>query len=274
MNLLINFNGNLIDPKIPVALASNRSLRYGDGLFETMFWDGYQIKNLHFHLDRLFQGLDILHFDLTGGFSRVFISEEIKKLCINNSRAVNARVRLNVFREDGVALFPLQNKPGFIIESSIFPEPNLMPLRITFYEGEKKYPGILSNQKTNNYLLNILSLQHAKEKGFDDAIILNSRGNICEASTSNVFLFQKGVLFTPALSQGCVAGTKRREMLETLPGLGFQVEETIITREMVFESEEVFLTNAIAGIRPVICIDSTYFTRELTGTLERLLKVR
>ena len=62
-------------------------------------------------------------------------------------------------------------------------------------------------------------------------------------------------------------------MLETLPGLGFQVEETIITREMVFESEEVFLTNAIAGIRPVICIDSTYFTRELTGTLERLLKV-
>ena len=70
MNLLINFNGNLIDPKIPVALASNRSLRYGDGLFETMFWDGYQIKNLHFHLDRLFQGLDILHFDLTGGFSR------------------------------------------------------------------------------------------------------------------------------------------------------------------------------------------------------------
>ena len=273
MNQLINFNGNLIDPNIPVALASNRSLRYGDGLFETMYWDGHQIRNLHFHLDRLFQGLEILQFDLTGGFSRLFISEEIEKLCINNSRDVKAKLRLNVFREDGAALFPIQNKPGFIIESSIFPEPNPLPLRITFYEGEKKYPGVLSNQKTNNYLLNILALQHAKEKGFDDALILNSRGNICEASTSNVFLFQKGVLFTPALSQGCVAGTKRREMLEILPGLGFQVEETIITREMVFESEEVFLTNAIGGIRPAICIDNTYFTRNLTGTLERILKV-
>jgi branched-chain amino acid aminotransferase len=273
MNQVINFNGNLIDPKIPVALASNRSLRYGDGLFETMIWDGHQIKNLHFHLDRLFQGLDILQFDLTGGFSRIFISEAIEKLCITNSRAVKAKVRLNVFREDGAALFPIQNKPGFIIESSVFPEPNPLPLRITFYEGEKKFPGILSNQKTNNYLLNILALQHAKEKGFDDAIILNSRGNICEASTSNIFLFQKGVLFTPALSQGCVAGTKRREMLEILPGLGFQVEETIITREMIFESEEVFLTNAIGGIRPSICIDNTYYTRELSGTLEKLLNV-
>ena len=273
MNLLINFNGNLIDPQIPVVLASNRSLRYGDGLFETMFWDGLQIKNLHFHLDRLFQGLEILQFDLSDGFSRIFISEEIEKLCINNSRDVKARVRLNVFREDGVFLLPLQNKPVFIIETSLFPEPSPMPLRITFYEGEKKYPGMLSNQKTNNYLLNILAVQHAKEKGFDDALLLNSRGNICEASTSNVFLFQKGVLFTPALSQGCVAGTKRREMLEILPGLGFQVEETIITRDMVFESEEVFLTNAIRGIRPVICIDNTYYTRELTGTLEKLLNV-
>jgi branched-chain amino acid aminotransferase len=272
LNQLINFNGTLIDPQIPVATVFNRSLRYGDGLFETMYWDGLQVQNLDFHLDRLFQGLMILHFDLSSGFSRKFISEEITRLCQNNAPSIQARVRLNVFREDGSVLMPSGNRPVFIIESSVFPEENLAPQRLTIFKAELKSTGILGNLKTNNYLLNMLAIQYAGENGFDDALILNTRGNICEASSSNIFMVQKGILFTPALSQGCVAGTKRRELLEILPTLGFQIEETIISKDMVFEMEEIFLTNAIRGIRPVICIDNTYYSRELTGILIRLLK--
>jgi branched-chain amino acid aminotransferase len=260
----------MTDPETRIATAFNRSLRYGDGLFETMYWDGQQIQNLSFHLDRLFQGLKILQFDLTGSFTREFISEEIKKLCEQNALSVRARVRLNVFREDGSTLTPVSNKPDFIIESTDFPEANPTPLRLTLFEGEKKFPGILSNLKTNNYLLNLIAIQYAKENGFDDAVFMNSRGNICEASSSNIFMIQKGVLFTPALNQGCVAGTKRRELLEKLPVLGFQIEETIVTKDMIFEMEEVFLTNAIRGIMPVICIDNTYFSRELTNKLVKL----
>jgi branched-chain amino acid aminotransferase len=271
-NLRVNFNGNLIDPQTPIATAANRSLRFGDGVFETMYWDGQKIENLDFHFDRLFKGLMILQFDLSDGFTKEFLSEEIKKLCENNSAYVRARVRLNIFREDGAVLLPVGNKPVFVIETAAYPEENLTPLRLTIYKGEMKSTGVLSNLKTNNYLLNILAIQFAKDNGFDDAIILNSRGNICEASSSNLFMVQKGVLFTPALSQGCVAGTKRRELLDILPSLGFQVEETIITKEMIFEVEEIFLTNAIRPIRPVICIDNTYYSRELTGMLVRLLK--
>ncbi|MDP9042616.1 MAG: aminotransferase class IV [Bacteroidota bacterium] len=270
-NLSINFNGHLVDPATPVATAFNRSLRYGDGLFETMYWDGRLVKNLEFHLDRLFRGLTILLFDLSDGFSRTFISQEILKLCEKNSPAIQARIRLNVFREDGQILLPEKNKPVFIIESSNIPEEGQAPLRLTVFKGDTKSTGVLSNLKTNNYLLNTVAIQFAKDSGFDDALILNSRGNICEASSSNIFMIQKGILFTPALTQGCVAGTKRRELLEILPGLGFQVEETIISKEMVFEMEEIFLTNAIRSVRPVICIDNTYYSRELTGILVRLL---
>jgi branched-chain amino acid aminotransferase len=272
LNLRINYNGNLIDPQTAIATAANRSLRFGDGIFETMFWDGQKVVNLDFHFDRLFKGLAVLQFDLSNGFSKEFLSEEIRKLCENNSATVGARVRLNIFREDGILLLPAGNRPVFVIETADYPEENLTPLRLTIYKGEMKSTGVLSNLKTNNYLLNTLAIQHAKENGFDDAIILNSRGNICEASSSNLFMVQKGVLFTPALSQGCVAGTKRRELLEILPSLGFQVEETIITRDMIFEMEEIFLTNAIRPIRPVICIDNTYYSRELTAMLIRLLK--
>lgn len=269
---LLNFNGNLMNPQTRLATASNRSLRFGDGLFETMYWDGLQIQNLPFHLDRLFQGLSILQFDLSGGFTSEFITGEINRLCENNTHAGIARVRLNVFREDGSVLLPAGNKPVFIIETFALREENTGPLRLTIFKSDTKSTGILSNLKTNNYLLNILSVQHAKKNGFDDALILNQRGNICEASSSNLFMVQKGILFTPALTQGCVAGTKRRELLEKLPSLGFQIEETIITKDMVFEMEEIFLTNAIRGIMPVICIDNTYYSRELTGILSRILK--
>jgi branched-chain amino acid aminotransferase len=237
-----------------------------------MLWDGKRIVNLDFHLDRLFGGLQVLQFDLSAGFDRNFISHEIKRLAESNAMSMPARIRLNVFREDGSALMPVANKPVFIIESSNLSEANPNPLRLTIFKGENKSTGILCNLKTNNYLLNIVAAQFAKANGYDDALILNQRGNICEASSSNIFLMQKGVLFTPALSQGCVAGTKRRELLEKLPDLGFQVEETIITKEMVHETEEVFLTNAIRGIMPVICIDSTYYARERTTTLIEQVK--
>jgi len=272
LSTYINYNGSFRDPNLPIATTYNRSLRYGDGLFETMLWDGYRIQNQVFHLDRLFGGLKILQFDLSSGFSRSFISQEIQRLCEQNSPGIESRVRLNVFREDGPFLLPMQNKPLFVIETSPLIDQNPNPLRLSLYKAETKPTGILGNLKTNNYLLNILALQYAKGNGYDDALILNSRGNICEASSSNLFMIQKGILFTPALTQGCVAGTKRRELLERLPGLGFQIEETIITKEMIYEMEEVFLTNAIQEIRPVICIDHTYYTRELTMTLSRILK--
>jgi branched-chain amino acid aminotransferase len=271
LNLSVNFNGKLIDPQIPVATAFNRSLRFGDGLFETLYWDGRRIQNPDFHLDRLFQGLQILQFDLSAGFTRKFIAEEINRLCENNAPSTKARIRLNVFREDGSGLLPVKNKPAFIIESTDLPEQNGTPLRLTIYNAEKKSTGLLSNLKTNNYLLNILAIQYADKNGFDDALILNSQESCCEASSSNLFMVQRGIIFTPALSEGCVAGTKRRELLETLPSLGFQVEEAIIKPEMLPEMEEVFLTNAIRGIRPVACVDNKTYQHELTGIIMRLL---
>ena len=98
LNFRVNYNGNLIDPQTPIATAANRSSRFGDGVFETMYWDGQKIVNLDFHFDRLFKGLTILQFDLSDGFTKEFLSVEIKKLCESNSSSVPARVRLNIFQ--------------------------------------------------------------------------------------------------------------------------------------------------------------------------------
>ncbi len=84
-------------------------------------------------------------------------------------------------------------------------------------------------------------------------------------------MVQKGILYTPALSEGCVAGVKRRELVGNLPSLGFRVEEAMISPESLPEMEEVFLTNAIRGIRPVACIDDKRYRSELTVILMRLM---
>ena len=271
MIIRINFNGRLTLPETLLATVYNRSLRYGDGLFETMYWDGFQIRNDEFHLDRLFQGLQFLQFDLTAGFTRSYIFEEIKRLCVNNASAIRARVRLNVYREDGEVLRPEENKPVFIIESAPLPDDDEKPLRLTVYQKEKKFAGQMSNLKTNNYLLNILALQYAVQNGFDESLILNHRGDLCEAVSSNLVMMQRGILLMPALTEGCVAGTKRRELLETLPSLGYEIKETIISPAMLPDMEEIFLTNAIRGIRPVSEIDGHGFSSDRTRLLMRIM---
>ncbi|MEJ0080406.1 MAG: hypothetical protein WDM78_05505 [Puia sp.] len=85
--------------------------------------------------------MTILQFDLSDGFTKEFLSAEIIKLCESNSASVRARVRLNIFREDGPVLLPVSNKPVFIIESAAYPEENLTPHRLTIYKGETKSTG-------------------------------------------------------------------------------------------------------------------------------------
>ena len=254
-----------------MASAFNRSLRYGDGLFESMFWDGDELKFENFHFDRLFHGLDILRFDLSDGFNRKFISDEVRKLCLVNAKDQKVRVRLNVFRQDSVALNTTNNKPVFIVETAGLPDYDSQPIKISVFNGEKKSTGILSNLKTNNYLLNIIALQFANSSGFDDALILNSQHHCCETSSSNIFMISDGIIFTPALSEGCVAGTKRRYLLEKLPAIGYTIKETEVSLDMLKTMDEIFLTNAIRQIRSVSRIDEQQFTCSLTEKMIRSL---
>lgn len=250
MNQFINFNGNLLDEANPVVKASNRSLRYGDGLFESMRWENDRIFLGDYHFERLFQGLDILQMERPPGFTADYLFTQIRELCKKNGRET-ARIRLNVFREESPALFPVNNRAQFIIEMADLPGSGPEPLRLTVYPGEKKSTGILSNIKTNNHLIYIMAAKYAQQNGFDDALILNARNGICEATSSNVFFISGRSVFTPPLTEGCVAGVMRRHLLQQLPLLGFTVQETPVSLEMVYEMDEVFLTNAIRGIQSV-----------------------
>ena len=124
-------------------------------------------------------------------------------------------------------------------------------LVIDIYPDARKSCNVFSNLKSANFLPYTMAALYAKENKLNDCLLLNNSGNIADATTANLFIIKDGMITTPALSEGCVNGVMRRHLLERLKmeNRSFKIRESIITIDNLLHAEEVFLTNAIKGIR-------------------------
>src|SRR6185312_12065702 len=115
--LFFIYNNKFYSSGTPVISSENRSLRYGDGLFETMKMLNGKIINSQFHFERLFNGLSLLQFEIPKNFTTQFLQKKIDGLVAKNKHTDIARIRLMLFRSDG-GLFDAKGlKPNYIIES-------------------------------------------------------------------------------------------------------------------------------------------------------------
>jgi branched-chain amino acid aminotransferase len=110
----------------------------------------------------------------------------------------------------------------------------------------------LSNFKTSNALLYVMAGLFKKQNSLDDAFILNNNGFLCESISSNVFIIYDKQIYTPALTEGCVAGVMRSVVLEIAKNNDVPLIEAQINPEVLKEAEEVFVTNATTGIQWVM----------------------
>lgn len=109
----------------------------------------------------------------------------------------------------------------------------------------------LAGVKATAYVEHLLALEEARSRSFDEAILLNERGEVVEATAANLFWARDGELFTPALATGCVAGVTRRFVLAAAARRRIRVTETGFPLSAVGEADEVFLTNSGWGLVPV-----------------------
>ncbi|MDP4284134.1 MAG: aminotransferase class IV [Bacteroidota bacterium] len=250
--LFFIYNDQFFISGTPVISAGNRSLRYGDGLFETMRLYNGQIRNVDFHFERLFKGLSDLQFEIKKSFSAEFLIKKIDALLKKNRHEENARIRLMVFRGDG-GIFDLQNNsPHYIIETWSLPgkiELNTNGLDIDVFPASRKSCDQFSSLKTNNYLPYAMAGLFAKKNKLNDAILLNTRERVCESAIANIFIIQDENIFTPPLSEGCVAGIMRRCLLEQKVFKQFHISEKELSVEEVLNADECFLTNSIHPVR-------------------------
>jgi branched-chain amino acid aminotransferase len=246
------YNDKFYPADTPVISSGNRSLRYGDGLFETMKLIDGRIINKDFHFERLCKGLGLLQFELPKNFNAAFLEDKIISLIKKNNHSASARVRLMIFRGDGGIFDPGNLLPNYIIES--WPLPGEMQfnengLIIDVFPGAKKSCDSFSNLKSNNYLPYVMAGLYAKKNKLNDCIVLNSFERICDSAIANIFIVEKGKIFTPPLSEGCVAGVMRRWLLEKFDLKKYKISERILSVNDILNADEFFLTNSIYYLR-------------------------
>lgn len=249
---LVCLNGKFISAEKPVLRFSNRGFRYGDALFETMKMINGRIPLWQYHVERLFAGLQILKFKVPQSLTKEKLKEDIIYLSANNKCEKLARIRLTVFRGNG-NLNDEDIFSQYLIEISPADDPvnhlNDQGMRIDIFPEAMKSCDKFSNLKSANYLPFVMAALHAKENGWDDCLILNTHERICESTIANIFWIKGDIIYTPPLSEGCVAGVMRKFLLERLKDKRYKVQERILTSEDLSDADEIFLTNAIYNIR-------------------------
>ena len=278
MNALryVNINGKLTDnATIP---ADNSAFRYGVGIFETMLTINVAIRLWQYHWERLSSGLPVIGLIAPTLFTADYMQEQILRTVHKNKPGALCRVRLQLFGGSGGIFGPDDNKPHFIIECySLTPdilELNTNGLVIGIADELRKSADALANLKSANALIYAAAARQAKTNKWNDALICNTNGNVIESAIANIFWIKDGAIHTPPLSDGCVAGVMRRHLLTALP----DITQQPLTADELLTADEVFLTNAIKGIRWVGTIDSAAYhnnrTRQLYAAIRNSLELQ
>jgi branched-chain amino acid aminotransferase len=257
--MFLNFNGEVREEGAALFRADNRGLRYGDGLFETMLVREGKIRLGQYHLERLSIGMRLLRLGFPAPFSLDILEKQIVDLCESNALAGAAvRARLTVVRAGSGLYNRLDSEAWYCIETA--------PATSTAWRKDGLVLGVFpdgrrvcdaySGIKSNNYQLSTLAGMFATEKGFDDCLLLNGAGRAAETAIANIWWVNGDRIYTPPLSEGCVAGVMRRFLLGALPAAGYIVQEQPIGPAEWSAADEVFISNAIQGVQ---------WVRELAG---------
>jgi branched-subunit amino acid aminotransferase/4-amino-4-deoxychorismate lyase len=270
-------NNHFYETERALFTPENRAFRYGDGLFETirchktipLFFDA--------HYDRLVRGMSVMKMAVAGLPPLKTLKEQIERLIVRNRIFNDARVRLSVFRRDGGLYSPQTNSPAWLLEATPLKDKgfhlNEEGFRIGHFNEFPKVWNLASSFKTLSATPSILAGIHKNENHWDDCLIENQDRKIIEGISSNLFWTKERKLFTPATSSGCVDGVMRKQILRLARQSQIQVVETPgASKVELLNAEEIFLTNAINGIRWVVAFENKRYYNRLPKELTRKLK--
>lgn len=267
---MINFNGNIAQEEN--ILTQNRAFLYGDGVFETVKIINNKILFLEDHYFRLMASMRVVRMEIPMNFTMEYFEEQILNLVQQKNIASSARARITVFRNDGGLYLPKTNEVSFLIHATPL-DNTLYALNTAEYEVDlfKDFyvtKQLLSSIKTTNKMINVTGSIFAHENGLANCILLNDTKNVVEALQGNLFMVSGKKLITPPISEGCLNGIMRKQILALAKKVeGIEVVEEIISPFDLQKADELFLTNVITGIQPI----SKYRKKEFTSNLAHLL---
>ena len=278
MPLKVYINGQLFDKENATISVYDHGLLYGDGVFEGMRSYGGKVFRLKEHLDRLWNSAKTIWLDIP-------MSRDDMAKAVNDTLAANqikdGYIRLVVTRGAGtLGLDPNRcSHPQVIVitdKIELYPEDFYRNgLEIVTASTMRNHPGALNPRiKSLNYLNNILAKIEGLKAGCIEALMLNHKGEVAEATGDNIFLVRGGALQTPPLDAGILEGITRDAVIELARGAGIEVHEMPLTRHDVYIADECFLTGSAAEVIPVVKIDSRTIGAGKPGPITRDLIAR
>lgn len=268
---MINFNGNVIAQDDNI-LTQNRAFLYGDGVFETVKIVNNKILFLEDHYFRLMASMRVVRMEIPMNFTMEYFEEQILKVVKENKFSASARARITVFRNNGGLYLPKTNEVSFLIhaiplESASYGL-NTGHYEVDLYKDFYVVKQLLSSIKTTNKMINITGSIFAHENGLENCILLNDTKNVVEFLQGNLFMVVGKKLITPPVSEGCLNGVMRKQILALAKKIeGIEVVEEIISPFDLQKADELFLTNVITGIQPI----TKYRKKEFKNNMANLL---
>ncbi len=250
---LVWHDGQILPPEDARCSCLDRGRLYGDGLFETMHAYSGKVFRLDAHLARLTAGAEQLYLQLP------MATEELQRAIqktLKESELASAYIRLTVTRGVGGSPSQLDASTASV---TVWVRPfSGYPLELyqkgmsaVLAEARSNEHSPLSGLKTLNYLDNLLARAEAQRAGAGEAILLNTSGQLAEASASNLFIVEGGRVLTPPIEAGILPGITRACVLELCAAEGMPFTERSLEVDQLREAAEAFLTGSIMEIMPL-----------------------
>lgn len=272
----VNLNGQVMEGERATISVFDRGFLYGDSVYEvTQTLDGVPFM-LEDHLDRLAQSASKIGLQL--GWSRHDLKIELART-LAPLKTPQAYIRYIVTRGEGeIGLDPkLATRPNLVIiakELKAYPAEWYQKGVHVIVAGTRRNPteSIDPNVKSGNYLNNVMAYAEATRLGAFDAIMLNHRDEVTEATTSNVWAVLDGMLLTPPLSSGLLEGITRKHLIQVVREQELPFEMRTLTRDDLNRAEEIFLTSTTKRLVPVTQLDQLKVGTGAPGKITQVLR--
>jgi len=269
-------NGVRVSKARAVISVFDNSLLYGEGLFETLLAVDNRVFFLKEHLDRLERGAKVIGLKLQTG--RRQLTQWMAATAAAHPAHVK-QVRVTVTSGESARYVGAAGEPQVIVSAA--PLRRLAhPYRLLVSRWRVDQDSVFRQIKTISYAINAAALRVARQRGFDEALLLNQHGEVAEVSTANIFWVKRGRIYTPPLSAGCLEGTTRKTLLRMIKRAGYQLVEKTESLEEMADADEAFISSSlklvaavaeIQGRRRVFRFQSGPITAELRGKLEHMV---
>lgn len=250
---MVNFNGSIQDEMM---LSTNRAFLYGDAVFETLKVVDGRILFFEDHYFRLMASMRILRMKIPMTFTLEFLESEILRLVKEANLTESSRVRFTVFRNDGGFYLPNDNSVSYLISVQPLQDKNYHfssdNYEVELYKDFYLTKQLLSTLKTTNKAIQVIGSIYAEENGYQNCLLLNEEKSVVEALNGNLFMVMGDTLITPPLTEGCLNGILRKQLLSIAKNIeGLTVTEAPISPFDLQKASELFITNVITGIQPI-----------------------